>query len=81
MPLSGVTFDKNSFPLGQGGTSGGFGCGNKPTPALRDRCHSATAVAPRHPTQGEDFNGVQTKVGVKTKSAFATEKILEQNPA
>jgi len=81
-PRSGATFDENNVPpWTRGDFRGVLDVATKPTPALRDRCHSATAVAPRHPSQGEDFNGVQTKVEVETKIAFATEKILEQRPA
>ncbi len=52
MPRCAATFDENSVPPWTRGTSGGFECGNKPTPALRDRCRS------RHPSNGGDFQGV-----------------------
>ena len=38
MPRCGAHSMKITSPLGQGGTSGGFERGNKPIPALRDRC-------------------------------------------
>jgi len=44
MPRCGATFDEKNVPPGQGGTSGGFERGNKPTPALQ-----------RHPSQEGDF--------------------------
>jgi hypothetical protein len=56
MPRCGTTFDENAVPpWTRGDFRGVFKRGNKPTPALRDRCRSATAVAPRHPSQGGDF--------------------------
>ncbi len=45
MPRCGATFDENDVPHWTRGDFRGVERGNKPTPALRDRCRCATAVA------------------------------------
>jgi len=48
----GATFDENSVPLGQGGTSGGFERGNKPNPVLAplSRWFDPAPTNTAHPT-------------------------------
>ena len=62
MPRCGATFDENSLPPWTRGTSGGLGrnsqpgvscgIGNKPTPALRDRCRCAPPLRRRGFSRG-----------------------------
>jgi hypothetical protein len=53
MPRCGTTFDENIVPpWTRGDFRGGVEQGNKPTPALRDRCRSAPPL-PRRGFSGE----------------------------
>ena len=55
MPRCGATFDENSVPLGQGGTSGGFWGVTHNLVWVVDR--GTHPGASRHPSDGEDFQG------------------------
>ena len=68
MPRCGATFDENTVPPWiRGDFRGVFERGNKPTPALRDRCGSAPPL-PRRGFSGE-LEGKTRKGSVSNKTS------------
>jgi len=53
----------------------------KPTPALRDRCRFATAVVPRHPSEGGDFQRRRVEdSGSKVANLYPVSSFVDPRP-